>query len=78
MIEMSVDGGAFRANELRGKPPKKLFGDLMIGSNGGDHTLIDEVFCYRRPLSENEARSIYEAFSAQRDAKKKPAETEHE
>lgn len=58
-IELSVDGDAFAGVELRGKPEAGLFGDFMLGSVGGDPTLMDEVMLYRRPLTAEEARILY-------------------
>lgn len=60
-LEISVDGSDFAAVELKGKPAPDLFGDLMLGSQGGDLTLLDEVFCFKRPLSVQEARLLREA-----------------
>jgi len=67
-LELSVDGGPFAASELPRKPDPAAFGDLILGSEGGDRTLLDEVFCYRRPLTEGEARLIYETLRSARGA----------
>ena len=61
-LALSVDGGAFRAVVLPGKPDPKLFGGLVVGSRGGDRTLVDEFFCFNRPLSETEVHDLFEAL----------------
>lgn len=61
-IELSVDGSDFAGVELRGKPDSGLFGDFMLGSVGGDPTLMDEVMLYRRPLTVEDARNHYKAL----------------
>ncbi|NCO90479.1 MAG: hypothetical protein COZ06_09085 [Armatimonadetes bacterium CG_4_10_14_3_um_filter_66_18] len=61
-LALSVDGGAFNATELPGKPDPDLFGGLILGSNGGDPTLLDEFFCFNRPLSAAEVKALHQAM----------------
>jgi len=61
-LALSVDGGAFGAVELPGKPDPKLFGGLVLGSNGGAHTLMDDLFCFSRPLLPAEVKALYGAL----------------
>ena len=61
-LSLSVDGGDFRAVMLPGKPDPSLFGGLIVGSGGGDHTLIDELFCFNRPLTRSEVQDLFKAF----------------
>lgn len=59
-LALSVDGGAFNATVFPHKPDAKLFAGFALGSRGGDLTLMDEFFCFSRPLSEREASSLHE------------------
>jgi len=68
-LALSLDGGAFSAIEFREKPDPGLSGGFMLGSRGGDHTLLDEFFCFNRPLSEDEVRTLYEALRPQGNRK---------
>ena len=68
-LAISVDGGAFNARVFKGKPDPKVFGGLVLGSRGGDHTLMDEFFAFDRPLTEAEVRAIYDAFKPKPQAK---------
>jgi len=61
-LALSVDGGPFHAVELSGKPPRNLFGGLILGSNGGDQTLLDEFVCFNRPLTKAEVGALYQRF----------------
>lgn len=65
-LALSLDGGPFHAVELPRKPEPNLFGGLILGSNGGDETLLDEFFCFNRPLTETETRGLYDEFGGKR------------
>jgi hypothetical protein len=62
IMELSLDGGEFAGFTVRTVPTDADFGGLLIGAEGGDPTLLDEVTFYRRPLSLAEARLIYETL----------------
>ena len=61
-LSLSIDGQPFTAVELPAKPDRNLFGGLILGSTGGDETLLDEFFCFNRPLSQTEVEAVYRAF----------------
>jgi len=61
-LSLSVDGRAFSARVFSKKPDPKLFSGFVLGSRGGDLTLMDEFLCFNRPLSQREARSLYDAL----------------
>ena len=59
-LALSVDGGAFNAVVFPHKPDAKLFAGFALGSRGGDLTLMDEFFCFNRPLSEREVARLHQ------------------
>lgn len=61
-LELSVDGGAFSAAAVPRLPDESVFGNLIVGAQHGPRTLLDEVFLYRRPLTEEEVRLIWETL----------------
>ena len=61
-MSLSVDGGEFKPTTVREVPQDDYFGDLMVGGVNGEITLLDEVTFYRRPLSLEEVRHLYETF----------------
>ena len=61
-MSFSLDGGEFQSGTIKGKPRAEDFGNILIGANGGEKTLVDEVTFFRRPLSTAEARALYEAL----------------
>ena len=62
MMSLSVDGGEFQSVSVKEVPGDDYFGSLLVGATGGERTLIDELTIYRRPLSLEEARLLYETF----------------
>lgn len=64
-MSLSIDGGEFMTTTVREVPEDRYFGDLMVGGVNGEVTLLDEVTFYRRPLSREEARHIYQTFKPQ-------------
>lgn len=62
----SIDGSEFVGVAVKASPDESYFGDLVIGSTGGEPTLIDELTIYRRPLSIEETRRLYEIYSPDR------------
>lgn len=69
-MSVSIDGGEFKTTTVKEVPEDDYFGDLMVGGVNGEVTLLDEVTFYRRPLSLEEVRHLYETF--------KPADPEVE
>lgn len=61
-FSISQNGGEFSSLTTKAAPPPGYFGDLIIGSRGGEKTLMDEVLLFRRPLSREEVRLLYEAL----------------
>ena len=61
-ISLSIDGGEFMSVTVKDVPDQDYFGNLLVGATGGEKTLIDELTIYRRPLSLDEVRSLYEGF----------------
>ncbi len=61
-FSISQNGGEFASLATKAVPPPGHFGDLIIGSRGGEKTLVDEVLFFRRPLSREEGRLLYEAL----------------
>jgi hypothetical protein len=59
-MEFSVDGKAFSSKSLPGVPSPGMFGSFFVGSGGGDKALLDEVFGFRRCLSLDEVRLLYD------------------
>jgi len=62
VFSLSQNGSEFSSLTTRAAPPAGYFGDLVIGSRGGEKTLVDEVFFFRRPLAREEIRLLYEAL----------------
>jgi len=58
----SINGGEFVGQSVKSNPDEGYFGDLVVGATGGEPTLIDELTIYRRPLTLEEARRLYETF----------------
>ncbi len=56
----SINGGEFVGQSVKSNPDESYFGDLVVGATGGEPTLIDELTIYRRPLTLEEARRLYE------------------
>ncbi len=63
VLGISVNGGDFSTATTTGKPRPGEFGDFLVGSRGGEVTLMDELMIYRRPLSRVEAQALYQAFA---------------
>ncbi|MEA3401756.1 MAG: LamG-like jellyroll fold domain-containing protein [Armatimonadota bacterium] len=61
-MSLSIDGGEFRSVAVKAAPDESYFGRLSVGATGGETTLIDELTIYRRPLTLDEARLLYESF----------------
>jgi hypothetical protein len=61
-MSFSLDGGDFQSMTVKGKPPLEEFGGLVVGANGGEKTLLDEVAFFRRPLTLAEAKTLYETL----------------
>ena len=61
-MSLSVDGGEFSPLTVRQSPTADLFGSIVVGASGGEKTLLDELTIYRRPLSLQEAKRLYEAL----------------
>jgi len=61
-MSLSIDGGEFKTTTVREVPEDDYFGGLMIGGVNGEITLLDEVTFYRRPLTLEEVRRLYETF----------------
>ncbi|MBM4090033.1 MAG: LamG domain-containing protein, partial [Planctomycetes bacterium] len=66
VLEFSVDGGPFQASAVVHLPTDETFGDLVIGSQHSPRTLLDEVTVYRRPVTEAEARLLWQNPRVQR------------
>lgn len=62
VMQLSVDGGQFQSLTVKQSPTEAQFGGLVVGASDGEKTLLDEVTFYRRPLSLQEVRSVYEAM----------------
>lgn len=62
-MSLSIDGGEFRSLSVKQSPAAADFGGLAVGASGGEETLIDELTIYRRPLTLEETRLLYEAFA---------------
>jgi len=61
VMQLSLDGGEFQSVTVKQSPTEAQFGGLIVGSGGGEKTLLDEVTFYRRPLSIEEVRRVWEA-----------------
>ncbi len=61
-MSVSIDGGEFKTTTVKAVPEDDYFGALMVGGVNGEVTLLDEVTFYRRPLSLEEVRHLYESF----------------
>jgi hypothetical protein len=62
LMSISLDGGPFQSVSVKGSPPNSEFGGLIVGARGGERTVLDELTIYRRPLTEAEARAVYDAL----------------
>ncbi|MBM3475229.1 MAG: LamG domain-containing protein [Armatimonadetes bacterium] len=62
VMSFSLDGGEFQSVSVKQSPTEANFGDLLVGSAGGEKTLMDELTIYRRPLTLDEARHLYDAL----------------
>ncbi|NPV47739.1 MAG: hypothetical protein HPY69_12325 [Armatimonadetes bacterium] len=62
VMQLSLDGGEFAVFTVKTAPADADFGGLLIGADGGDPTLMDELCFYRRPLSLAEVRLLYETL----------------
>jgi hypothetical protein len=61
-MSFSLDGGEFQSVSVKQNPTAANFGGILVGSSGGEKTLMDELTIYRRPLTLEEARAVYQAF----------------
>ena len=61
-MSFSLDGGEFQSISVKQNPTAANFGGLIVGSSGGEKTLVDEFTIYRRPLTLDEVRHLYEAL----------------
>jgi len=60
-IEISVDGEPFQIGSLSAIPPEGIFGGLVLGDRSGrPHGLLDEFMAFRRPLTREEAKLLYD------------------
>ncbi|HOL67714.1 MAG TPA: hypothetical protein PKX93_09690, partial [bacterium] len=50
-MSFSVDAGGFGVCSVKKVPLPSEFGSLLIGASGGEETLIDEVYIYKRVLT---------------------------
>lgn len=69
VMQFSLDGGEFQSLTVKQSPTEAEFGGLIVGAADGEPTLIDELTIYRRPLSLQEARSIYSAIGPKESAR---------
>jgi hypothetical protein len=59
-MELSVNGQPFAVQSLSQAPQPGVFGGLIVGDRGGvTRGLIDEFFAFRRPLTLDEARTLW-------------------
>ncbi len=61
-MSLSLDGGEFTSVSVKQNPTAAEFGALLVGADGGELTLIDELTIYRRPLTLPEVRLLYETL----------------
>jgi len=61
-MSFSLDGGDFQSTTVKGKPLLEEFGGIVIGANGGEKTLLDEVTFFRHPLTQAEAKALYDTL----------------
>lgn len=66
IFSWSINGGEFSGIAVKANPDESYFGDLVVGSVGGEPTLIDELTIYRRPLTLEETRRLYETYRPDR------------
>ncbi len=59
-MAFSVDAGTFAVRSVKQPPLEKEFGSLIIGASGGEETLLDEVYIFKRPLTHQELKTIYQ------------------
>jgi len=62
-MSLSIDGGEFKSASVKNSPDEDYFGKLVVGATGGEKTLIDELTIYRRPLTLDEVRLLFETFN---------------
>ncbi|MCM8768705.1 MAG: LamG domain-containing protein [Candidatus Omnitrophica bacterium] len=62
-MALSVDAGTFSVRSVKKPPLAQEFGDLLVGALGGEETLIDEVYVFKKALTKEELQKIYQAFS---------------
>ena len=58
-MEWSINAGPFAAKALSSSPKKNFFGSLIIGAQGGEKGLLDEVMVFNRPLNRDEAKLLF-------------------
>jgi Concanavalin A-like lectin/glucanases superfamily len=61
-MSFSLDGGEFQSVSVKQNPTAANFGAIAVGSSGGEKTLVDELTIYRRPLTLDEVRHLYEVL----------------
>jgi len=73
-MELSVNGGPFAVRALPGRPPDEAASGFIVGSIGGNRSLLDEILFFRRPLTVGETKGLYEALrpAATTDASQTP------
>lgn len=62
-MSLSLDGGEFQSLTVKHSPGPEQFGALVVGASSGEQTLLDELTIYRRPLTLDEVRALYQALS---------------
>ena len=62
VMSWSIDGGELQSTAVDNIPDDSYFGGIVVGAEGGEPTLIDDLTFYRRPLSIAEIRLIHETF----------------
>lgn len=62
VMSWSIDGGELQSTAVDNIPDESYFGALVVGAAGGEPTLLDELTFYRRPLTIEEIRLVYETF----------------
>lgn len=62
-MSLSIDGGEFKSASVKSNPDESYFDRLAVGATGGEKTLIDELAIYRRPLTLDEVRLLFETFN---------------
>ena len=60
-MELSINGRPFAVQALSQQPAEGVFGNLVVGDQGGAaRGLIDEVFAFRRPLTLEEVQLLWQ------------------